>query len=165
MSNLERGQYANEFNDVHLDILHQYFGVDGVPLYCQHSGAGNSDDEDYFDNLDNQITADQQSHIFHDPINVPDHATLFLSTQTENIFFLALKEITDTGIVPSGFWVAMNEWDGGDYPKVEQLKSGHRGKHTDIALPFGVWWLNAVAWAQGLDLMTRLCMIENGDYH
>ena len=102
MSNLKRGQYANEFDDVHPDILHRYFGVDGVPLHCQHSGAGNSDDEDDINNLDDKITADQQPHIRHDPIDVPDHASPFSSTQTENIFFSALKEITDAGIVPSG---------------------------------------------------------------
>jgi hypothetical protein len=33
----------------------------------------------------------------------------------------------------------------------------------NMALPFEIWWPKAVVWAQGLDLMTRICIIENED--
>ena len=56
-----------------------------------------------------------------------------------------------------------SEWDGGDYPIFEAIKSGRRGKLLNMVLPFDIWWPKAVAWAQGLDLMTRICIVENGD--
>jgi hypothetical protein len=78
MSELERGKYANEFEDVHPDILNRYFGVHGTPAYRQHSGAGESDSDDTdSDSLDEQILADQESHIHHELIDIPKHVTSF----------------------------------------------------------------------------------------
>lgn len=109
------------------------------------------------------IAADQQSHIRHDPVDVPKHTAPFASEATENIFYSALKDVTAAGMVPQDLGVHESEWDGGGYPIFEAIKSGQRGKLLNMALPFEIWWPKAVVWAQGLDLMTRICIIENED--
>jgi len=163
MSELQRGKYADEFENVHPDILDRYFGVNGAPSQRDHSGAGDSDDEDGISELDNMISTDQQSHIRHDPVDVPKHAAPFASEEAEDIFYAALKDVLAAGIVPRDLGVHDSEWDGGDYPTFEAIKSGRRGKLLNMVLPFDIWWPKAVAWAQGLDLMTRIWIIENVD--
>jgi hypothetical protein len=66
-------------------------------------------------------------------------------------------------IVPLGFGVAESEWDEDTYPEFEDITLGRRGKSLNVCLPFDVWWPRAVAWAQGLDLMVRICTAEGGE--
>ncbi|KIJ63930.1 hypothetical protein HYDPIDRAFT_28831 [Hydnomerulius pinastri MD-312] len=110
-----------------------------------------------------QIMADQQRHIRHEPIDVPNISTPFQSIEGEEVFNLALKELRDLGIIPNGYGVGQSEWVNGSYPEIEIIKVGHGGKEYHVDLPFVIWWPRAVAWAQGLDVMTRICMVENGE--
>ena len=43
----------------------------------------------------------------------------------------------------------------------EDIKSGRGGKILNVCLPFVVWWPRAVVWAQGLELMMKICMAEH----
>jgi hypothetical protein len=163
MSDLTRGKYSNDFDNVHPDILERYLGVHGPPSQRQHSGAGASDDDEDYSDLDDRIAIDQEHHIRHDPIEVPPHSNPFKSPDTEALFDSAHRDVVAAGIVPSGFGVQESEWDGEIYPEHEDIKSGRGGKHLNICLPFVIWWPRAVAWAQALELMTKICMAENGE--
>jgi hypothetical protein len=120
MSELQRGKYANEFENVYPDILNRYFSADGVPSQRDHSGASNSDDEDGISELDSMISADQQSHIRHDPVDVPKHAAPFASEEAEDIFYSALKDVSAAGMVPLDLGVHESEWDEGDSLSLRQ---------------------------------------------
>ena len=163
MSELTRGKYVNEFEDIHPDILERYLGVHGLPSQRQHSGAGASDDEDSYKGLDARIAADQEHHIRHDPVEVPEHGNPFISPDAKALFANALRDVVAAGIVPSGFGLLDSEWDNGTYPEYEDIKSGRDGKRLNIYLPFAVWWPRAVVWVQGLQLMTKICMAENSE--
>ena len=116
MSELTRGKYSNDFEDVHPEILDRYLGVHGPPSRRQHSGAGNSSDEANHDVLDKWIAADQEHHICHSPIEVPQHNDPFVSAESEELFCNALKDVVAEGIVSSGFGIMDSEWDGEMYP-------------------------------------------------
>ena len=163
MSDLTRGKYSNDFNNIHPDILERYLKVHGPPSQCQHSGAGASDDDDDYSDLDHWIAADQEHHIHHDLIEVPWHSNPFKSPDAEALFDNAHQDAVAAGIVPSGFGIQESKWDGEIYPKHEDIKSGRGGKHLNICSPFVVWWPRAVAWAQALELMMKICMAENGE--
>lgn len=167
MSELQRGKYADDFDDVHPDILNRYLGVDRTPIRNPNLDLTDSDSgfENVIDSgdLDEQITADQQPHIRHEPIGVPKHSAPFVSEEAEDMFHATFRDVKSLGVVPSGYGVNEAEWDISGYPVLEEIKSGKRGKQTQIELPFTVWWPKAVEWVQGLDTMTRICMLENGE--
>ncbi|KAJ7793638.1 hypothetical protein B0H14DRAFT_3559579 [Mycena olivaceomarginata] len=92
----------------------------------------------------------QGRNVRHEPIDVPKHSSLFLTSEAEEIFAKALAEVNDEGIIPAGFGVAEAEWDDGIYNSV-------------VALPFAIWWPRAVSWTQGLELMLHIQAVENGE--
>jgi hypothetical protein len=139
MSELIRGKYSNDFEDVHSEILDQYLGVHGAPSRRQHSGAGDSDGDADHDVLNEQIAADQEHHIRHNPIDVPQHNKPFISAESEGLFCNALKDVVAVGIMPSGFGVMDSEWDEEMYPEFADIKSGRGGKLLNVCLPFVVW--------------------------
>jgi hypothetical protein len=163
MSELTRGKYSDDFANVHPEILERYLGVHGPLSQHQHSGAGAPEDEHSYETIDDRIAADQEHHIRHDPVEVPQHGIPFTSPEAEGLFANAHRGVVAAGIVPLGFGVAENEWDEDMYPGFEDIKSGRGGKRLSICLPFAVWWPRAVAWAQALELMTKICMAENGE--
>jgi hypothetical protein len=163
MSDLTRGKYSDNFDNIHPDILERYLGVHGPPSQCQHSGAEASDDDEDYSHLDDRIAADQEHHIRHDPIEVPLHSNPFKSPDAEALFDNACQDVVAAGIVPSSFGIQESEWDREIYPEHEDIKSGRGGKHLNICLPFVIWQPRAVVWAQALELMMKICMAENGE--
>ncbi|KAG6376026.1 hypothetical protein JVT61DRAFT_1990 [Boletus reticuloceps] len=112
--------------------------------------------------LDDNVAVDQSRHIKHPAINVPASSTPFHFHDTLAIFTQALQEIRNEGIIPVGYGVAEEEWPDGTYPEVEVISVGRSREQYQVELPFAVWWPHAVLWAKGLDVMTRVCMIEDG---
>jgi hypothetical protein len=110
--------------------------------------------------IDQDIAAGQQAHIRHAAIDVPPNKCPFHSQETEKIFQSALKDVQDVGIVPGGMGVTEAEWTDGGYGEIEPIPFGRGGRSLDVVLPFIVWWPRAVLWAQGLELMTRVCTLE-----
>ncbi|KAF8550946.1 hypothetical protein OG21DRAFT_1418824, partial [Imleria badia] len=114
-------------------------------------------------NLEAEIVAEQSSHIWHAAIDVPLTTSPFHTVQTFDVFKLALQETQERGLIPSGYGVAKDEWTGGSYPEIKLITVGCGKQEYMVELPFEVWWTQSVLWAQGLDVMTCICMMENGE--
>ncbi|KAJ7652485.1 hypothetical protein DFH06DRAFT_924339, partial [Mycena polygramma] len=106
------------------------------------------------DDIDAAIAGDQDHHIRHEAIEVASHEFPFKSNEAAEIFYRALDEVKITEIVPLQLGVAPAEWETGAYPETEAVKVGK--KEAEIILPFAVWWPRAVAWAQGLEVLTKI---------
>ncbi|KAJ7693796.1 hypothetical protein B0H14DRAFT_2419364, partial [Mycena olivaceomarginata] len=113
------------------------------------------------DNIDAVIPGDQEHHVRHEPIDVPKHTRPFNSDEAAEIFSQALEDVKAAGIIPRQLGVSPTEWGHGGYPETEMVKVGR--KDVDITLPFPVWWPRAVAWAQGLELLSKIQAVENGE--
>ncbi|KAF7351930.1 Integrase catalytic domain-containing protein [Mycena venus] len=134
------GKYADNFEDIHPDILDRY---------------GDEDD------IDIAIAEDQRHNVRHEPIDVPKHESPFKSEEAAEIFSAALADVKAAEIIPQHLGVSPAEWEEGGYPETEMVKAGR--KDVEITLPFPVWWPRAVAWAQGLELLSKIQAVENGD--
>lgn len=117
--------------------------------------------------LDNQEAeiqvAEENRHVRHAAVDVPSTASPFDTAEALEVFTLAIRETQEQGIVPSGYGVAEDEWADGSYPDIELITVGRGKQEYTVELPFEVWWTRSVIWAQGLDIMTRICMMENGE--
>ncbi|KAF8546224.1 hypothetical protein OG21DRAFT_1427701 [Imleria badia] len=87
----------------------------------------------------------------------------FHTIQAYKAFRSALWETQEQGIIPPGYGVAKEEWLGDLYPEIELISVGCSKQEYTVELPFEVWWPRSVLWAQGLDIMTCISMIESGE--
>ncbi|KAJ7903882.1 hypothetical protein B0H13DRAFT_1621045 [Mycena leptocephala] len=113
------------------------------------------------DDIDIAIAEDQERHRGHEPVEVPKPKSPFQNDEAADIFSRALNQVKIEEIIPQQFGVSPVEWDEGGYPETEMVKVGR--KNVEITLPFPVWWPRAVAWAQGLGLLSKSQAVENGD--
>ncbi|KAJ7458292.1 hypothetical protein B0H11DRAFT_1873258 [Mycena galericulata] len=134
------GKYADDFTNVHPDILLRY---------------GQEDD------LDLVIAGDQDRHIRHEAIEVKQNQFPFNSEEAEDIFTDTLQTVHAAGIIPDQMGVAEAEWEDGMYTETEIVKVGR--KDVEVILPFMIWWPRAVKWAQGLEILTKIQAVESGD--
>lgn len=79
-------------------------------------------------------------------------------------FTLISQQACNQGDIPTGYGVAEEEWIGSLYPDHEVITIGHGKREYKVALLFVIWWLHAVLWTKGLDVMTHICMIEHGKF-
>ena len=107
------------------------------------------------------IVAEQYRNIKHAAVAVPTTTSPFPTAQAFEVLKLALRETQDRGLIPTGYGVTEAEWPGGSYPEVELITVGCGKREYAVELPFEVWWTRSVLWVQGLDVMTRICMIAN----
>lgn len=114
-------------------------------------------------NLEAEIIAEQSSHVRHAAVNVSPTVSPFHTIQTFDVFRLALQETQEWGLIPLDYGVAEDEWTGGLYPEIELISVGRSKQEYMVELPFKVWWTRSMLWAQGLDIMTHICMMENGE--
>ena len=127
------------------------------------SDLDSSDSEDSEgDDIAERLAEDQQRHVRHPPIPVPNSASPF-SEENEELFFKALHEIRMLEIIPENIGVSTAEWENGSYGDMETIPFGRGGRQEELELPFVVWWPRAVEWAQGLELMTAILM-EQDEY-
>ncbi|KAJ6461957.1 hypothetical protein DFH09DRAFT_959148, partial [Mycena vulgaris] len=115
------------------------------------------------EDLDDAIALDQGHNVRHEPVDVAKHSPPFLTAKAEEISPDALAAVQREEIIPAGFSVGEAEWEDGMYCEIEVMKVGR--KESQIVLPFRIWWPRAVAWAQGLKVMSRLQSVENGDLY
>jgi hypothetical protein len=52
--------------------------------------------------------------------------------------------------------VAQDGWSDDGYPETETIRLGRGSKTICVTLPFQIWWIRAVRWTQGLDLLNTL---------
>jgi hypothetical protein len=171
----EAGVYIDDCAGIHPDIIARYYGVHGRQQYRRtgQSGAGHPRDEDdsesdndegneniNLDDLGEQIANDQEPNTRHEPVLVPDHNNPFPTPELEEIFFQALAVVREQGDLPRGFLVYPDEWEDGEYPAYEFIKSGRRGlKELRISLADEVWRGRSELWAQALDILNRMEII------
>ncbi|KAJ6614370.1 hypothetical protein B0H10DRAFT_2265466 [Mycena sp. CBHHK59/15] len=90
---LKYGKYADDFDNVHPDILQQY-GDEGI--FSAHIS----------ENLDLAIAGNQDHHVHHEAIEVMQNKFPFNTDDAGRIFSEALKQVKARGIVPQGMGVA-----------------------------------------------------------
>ncbi|KZT30300.1 hypothetical protein NEOLEDRAFT_1054896 [Neolentinus lepideus HHB14362 ss-1] len=155
------GVYSDDYDNVHPDVLNQYYGADSTrdARGQNPSGAGHSDEEDVdTEDLQERISHEQVRHVRHEPVAVPLAESPFSEDITE-LFLSALQEVRDAEVIPEAFGVLEQEWDDVGYPESEPIRSGR--KYIDIPLPFAVWWPRAVSWVQGLSLLSHFQNAED----
>lgn len=113
--------------------------------------------------LDDHLAADQERHIRHAPIPVPSSKSPFTNTALEQVFWSSLNEVLEKDIVPGGYGLTEAEWEDGMYSDHECISLGRSGRKVSVALPPQIWWRRAVRWAQGLEILTHVLMIQNGE--
>ncbi|KAJ7663363.1 hypothetical protein DFH06DRAFT_986851 [Mycena polygramma] len=154
------------------DVINRYYGVEGTQRIQRRgqTGAGHpedegdDDDQDWIDeDLADAVENDLAHNIRHPAIKVARHRNPFRSRQIENGFFAGLQDIVRHGIVPEGFGVLETEWEDGDYPAVEAINPGTRGREIIVALPREIWLPRAILFAQALDAMTRALVFEEAE--
>ncbi len=191
LSKLEHGVVSgDDLEDIHPDVISRYYGADSLEKRRgrEQTGAGHYDindseniapvDDDESDNdsggedsdsgadeegLDSHLAADQERHIRHAPIPVPSSESPFTSETFEQVFWTSLDEVLKKDIIPGGYGVTVPEWENGVYSDYEGISLGRSGRKVSVALPPQIWWRRAVRWAQGLEILTQVLMIQNGE--
>ncbi|KAL1948877.1 hypothetical protein VTO73DRAFT_10683 [Trametes versicolor] len=124
--------------------------------------SGSNSDSDS-DGLNGHLAADQERHIRHPPIPVPSANSPFANGQFEALFRESLSEVQKRNIVPDGYGVTAAEWQGGLYGDAEEIALGRSGRKVSVALPRELWWRRAIRWAQGLEVLTQILMMQEDD--
>ncbi|KAF8546364.1 hypothetical protein OG21DRAFT_1427190 [Imleria badia] len=78
-------------------------------------------------------------------------------------FTLAFQQACDEGKIPTSYGVAEEEWVDRSYPEREVITVGRSKQVHKVGMPFVVWWPRAVLWANSLDIMLHICLIELGE--
>ncbi|KAF8124443.1 hypothetical protein EV363DRAFT_1178023, partial [Boletus edulis] len=102
-------------------------------------------------------------HVRNAAVGVPPAANPFQSIEAYQAFTLAFQQAQHQGDIPTGYGVAQEEWADGLCPERQAITVGRSKRVYEMGMPFVVWWPRAVLWAQGLDVMTRISMIEHGE--
>jgi hypothetical protein len=170
MGQTEHGVYADELAGVHPNVLEQYYGVDRTGTSpTRQTGAGHppdeaddiDDDDLEWENLEDQVAADQESNFHHEAAVVPDHANPFQHEGDEEIFQQVFDTVTEQGLIPAGYGLLPEEWEDGEYPSYELIRSGKRsGNNLHVALPDFIWRRRAEMWGQAIDIVNRLTYIH-----
>jgi hypothetical protein len=106
--------------------------------------------------LENQIRKDQEENIRHTPIKVARHETPFDNAEQEGVFMDLLENVFEENGLPGDYGVCEEEWDQEDYPEIEVIRPGTRGREISVVLPRDVWFPRALRWAQALDAMSEV---------
>ncbi|KAJ6456213.1 hypothetical protein C8R47DRAFT_1248997, partial [Mycena vitilis] len=179
LGQVQDGMYPDDCQDVHPDIIEQYYGIHGAPARRApgETGAGQLDDEDIpsrdpdSSDLDDDVWQDivedvesaHAANFHHAPVPVPKHANPF-SDEGMAVFELTLERAERRGLVPAGYGLLEEEWEDGSYPAYEILRSGRKGsKELRVALPDVLWRARAEMWGRGLDILDRLTELIHED--
>ncbi|KAJ7716203.1 hypothetical protein B0H16DRAFT_1801721 [Mycena metata] len=140
------------------------------------TGAGQLDDEDVPTVLDPELNLDEEGwedmiegietanahHFHHKPVPIPKHDNPF-SDEALHVFDTALAEAHRLHILPPGYGLLPEEWEGGTYPAFEILKSGRKGsKELRVALPDRLWRPRAERWGRALATLNELTYALEG---
>lgn len=170
LGQLTEGVYRHDpLDGIHPDAINRYYGVAGRRLRRSRNqtGAGiASDDEAEEDSdedqpsveeeLENQVQADITRNIRHQPVKVAKHRSPFKDAELEVHFLAVLEDHLAQPDLPDDYGILEDEWEEEDYPEIEIIRPGTKGKELAVILPRDYWFPRAVRWVQGLDLMTRV---------
>ena len=75
------------------------------------------------------------------------------------LFESGLKLLTESGELPSGYGVTLDELDGDAFDEEEEIIIGKNKNSFLIMLPSQIWKPQTELWAQGLYAMTSILSI------
>lgn len=146
----------DEFDGVHPDLLNRYYGIDGSASRQQTDQTGA--EEDITGEVEAHVGSDQQANIRHAAIGVPDDSCPFPFAEAVDLFYQALADAEDQGVIPNHLMVTAEEWPNA-YPTHEIITTGAQsGKKLSVALPYDIWWPRAILWARALRIMQQFIM-------
>jgi len=159
----EHGIYVDDCEGVHPDVINQYYGIHGHPTRraSDQTGAGHPVDEegddDGWEDIGERVAADQETHIRHEPIDVPETTDPFTNPALREAFEKSFAAVQEQGVIPPGYCLLPDEWEDGVYPSVEVIRSGRRGtKELTVSLPDFLWRPKAELWGQALSILTHM---------
>ena len=76
------------------------------------------------------------------------------------MFEHGLKLLTESGDLPSGYGVTLDEIDGDGFVEEEEINIGLSKTGYPIALPSQIWAPRTELWAQGLFSMTSVLSLS-----
>jgi len=167
----ESGVYFHdEFDGVRPSTFEKYYGTTRQRVHHapHQTGAGNppeeedseNEGEDDYEGLEDRVAADQQHHIQHEPSDVPMTECPF-NEEMETIFYAGLTEAERIGLLPADYGVQQEEWEDGEYPTFEHIKTGQKRKEIRVSLPDVIWRRRAERWVRGLDCMLQLLYLAD----
>ncbi|KAJ7574169.1 hypothetical protein C8J56DRAFT_1126361 [Mycena floridula] len=162
MGQLDNGLYIDsvtddDLEDIHPDVLQQFYGTTGHVSRRTGTGAGHPADEDSdpeFDGGDgsdsdsssdsgndsdiddllnawpdvaNRVAADIESNFNGKAVGAPRHKDPFRNEQLLEIFSKVLSEIESQDYIPEGLGMLESEWEHEEYPSVEVIRTGKHG--------------------------------------
>lgn len=99
------------------------------------------------------------ANIRHDAIPVPSGPCPF-DREGLDLFEHGLKLLTESGDLPSGYGVTLDEIDGDGFDEEEEINIGINRTGYLIALPSQIWTPRTELWAQGLFAMTNVLSLS-----
>ncbi|KAF8126450.1 hypothetical protein K438DRAFT_1949395 [Mycena galopus ATCC 62051] len=164
------GVYKSDpLDGIQPETINRYHGVSGPARERRQTqtGAGHASDDDSESDgddfpvlddvnaeLENRIGKDQEENIRHAPIKVAHHESPFDNAEQEGVFIDLLENVFEENGLPEDYGVCEEEWDQEDYPEIEVIRPGTRGKEISVVLTRDVWFPRALRWAQALDAMS-----------
>jgi len=100
------------------------------------------------------------ANIRHEAIPVPSGLCPFGQEGLE-LFKTGLKLLTESGELPTGYGVTLDELDGNAFDQEEDLVIGKNRKSFPIALPYQIWKPRTELWAQGLFVMNSVLSVSH----
>jgi hypothetical protein len=156
LGQLEHGVYPDETQEIHLEIVAEYFGnAKGQQEGNDTGSSSNELDAERLQELTEEITKKQANNVAHNGIEVPSHRSPF-SKEDESAFFETLAQAVQLNITPAGYGVLPEEWIDGLYPSFEELIVGRRRRAFRISLSDEIWLQRARLWVQGLAVLTYM---------
>ncbi|KAG1734515.1 hypothetical protein EDB19DRAFT_1639040, partial [Suillus lakei] len=149
LGQVQFGMYQDDCEGIHPNIIEEYYGVDGhTATQRQHqTRAGHpadkedSDNDEEPQNIVRAISDEQRDHIHHEAINVPSQRNPFINDETHQQFFATLAEVVAEDITPHHCRLAVDEWEGNEYPIFETIPVGQRGsKELHVSLAESIWF-------------------------
>ena len=77
------------------------------------------------------------------------------------MFKTGLKLLTESGELPTGYGVTLDELDGNTFDQEEDLVIGKNRKSFPIVLPYQIWKPRMELWAQGLFVMSSVLSVSH----
>ncbi|KIY61932.1 hypothetical protein CYLTODRAFT_362195, partial [Cylindrobasidium torrendii FP15055 ss-10] len=152
------GEYTDEYENCHPDLLQRYLGVAGRRRARRLDGlgggaTGGADGE--YEEVQEFIAADQAENVRNPQVDPPPKGCPFGDNGTFETFQTVLADVVGAGRLPEGFGILENKWDDGGYGVTEPIKM-RGGKTADIALPLELWYPRAALWCAALYIMTDI---------
>ncbi|KAL0056669.1 hypothetical protein AAF712_016725 [Marasmius tenuissimus] len=151
------GVYVDDCNAMDEGGINDQYGVDRehCPPPSNQTGAGTLSDEEFSDTESSFSDASSDSGGVRPPTR-HKYPAPFDAAGLE-LFKTALAAAEEQGFLPEGYGVLPGEWEDGEYPSYELLRSGKKGtREIRVDLPNHIWRPRAEKWVQALDILVYM---------